>query len=484
MALTSWPDFSKANLTDWEPVEALIDAIRERVNVLRCVHLPSRASARTISPSIVPVAMRRDVSNIALFDSIRTAICSLAAFYVDPDNEDWHNAGCTRDAPVFGYASPLRVGAAHSLSALPDVAACEADPDALAAYRTFLANAAWWLDAFRYVDASERAVYDSKLEMWVSTLTEDWSEITDALDEPTITTPSGGYPLRTTNRYGNPSGLLLALDEQVSLYVRKNDPYPPRISGHTPHPDDWQAGSRVDYYSGKATCYDALSVSNPSPLDANVVLLPLADKHYRTVNRRMTGAVEFKEIDGGGGYGHYWLHSYNEYYSWELWIGDGFKLDTSNENSVTLLHSDWTETEYSSSNTVYHNSPDGTVVEHDTTTDSGSGAMSNWCNYPEAKYEETLRTFDAFGTEAELGVPLDMGTVAAARSTISIEFWSHSGKIPLADGWADRPTDAQELSAPGPQTRRLDFDLYASIGFAVLFDFGPYFTHGGSDAEH
>lgn len=487
MAVTHWPDFSTANLTDWAPVQTLLDAIRERVVVLRCVHLPSRNGNNTVSVAVVPSAMRRDVPKAAVLDGIRTAICSLARFFVEPDNEAWHNGGCKNDLVCFGQDAPIRVGAEHSLAVLPDTASCEADPQALSAYRTFLANAAWWLDAFRYVDASERAAFATKLYMWENDLIEDWSDISDQLDNPTATTPEDGYPLRTVNRNGYPSTLLSACEESLSYQVEKNDTYPPYYtSGHTPHADDWQAGTRKELFAGQATCYEGLSVANPSPLSADVFLLPLTKEANRYVDRRMTGPVEFVGIEHlDYEMGHYWLESYEASTRSEDWFGRGLKPYEETRSEVEWTGEDEVQTHYVNTNTVYHNSPDGTVVESETSTGSGEGDILNRCRYPVAFYEEILHAFDAFGIEgAALGVLLATGIVAAARSTAEIGTWNPDGKIPLAEGWADRPTDKEELHAPSPQRRSLDFILTAHLGLAVVFDFGPYFQFGGYDAEH
>lgn len=493
MAVTHWPDFSTANLTDWTPIQTLLDAIRERANVLRCIHLPSRNAEHSLPTDLVPEALKRDVPRMDVLVGIRSAICRLAAFYVDPDNDEWHNNGSqdrgSVDVPVFGASAPIRVGADHSLAILPDVASCEADSAALALYRAFLANVAWWLDSFRYVDASERATYKSKLVTLVNTQTEDWSEITDALNEPTVTTPDGGYPLRTINRYGYPSGCILTVDEKISFDLNKNDTYPPASYNDTPHEDDWQAGSLETFYSCRAICYDGLSVVNPTPLDADICLLPSQYWPLRTIERCNTGNVEFvgyEHFDYEAG--HYRLQSYTESDQWWDWFGDGLKLRDESTSIVTATGEDKTltivPTIYSRTYTLYHNSPDGTVVESEVSTESGTGTMRNMCGYTAAFYNESLSAFDAFGTNAELGVLLSIDTVAGARSTTKIDAWNVSESIPIADGWENHPTDATELHAPGPQRRSLMFELSANLRLAVIFDFGPHFQYGGYDAEH
>ena len=479
MAVSGWPDFANANLADWEPVGALLDAIRERADVLRCVHLPSRNAQNSVPANLVPDARPLDAPAVAVLEGIRTAVCRLAAFYVDPDNGDWRNAGCATDVAAFGSDAPVRVGAAHSLAALPRVAECEADPDALAEYRAFLANAAWWIDAFRYVDASERAAFAALLEADASMETRNWAEVAAAFASPTVTRDQGGYPLRAIRANGAPERhLRLAAEVWQTMRVVKNDSYP-GSGGHAAHADSWTAGTREEWYAGGGDVYDELSVVNPAPLAADVCLLPIqSDVASRSLVRRLTGAISFVAYEPG--YGHYRLASYEETDRREFWFGAGLLPDTETALSVTATGEEGTDTAYTRTETVWHNSPDGSESEPETVSEtSGAGSMSNMCRYPEAYHNEDLIAFDAFGSGATLGVPLATGAVAPARGKVAVAAWAPNGRVPVADGWADRPTDAPALSAPGPQNRELRFALNANLGLAVLFDFGPHFQHGG-----
>lgn len=136
VAATSWPSFSGALLTDIAPLEALVRAIQERQSV---VHAPYLSDFFRGGGLIHRQPARGIPAEAGANNLIRLAIADLALRFLDSSGNALDN--------------PLRLGD-HSIAWGPLRCTPEADPQALALYREWLANCAFWIESFRYVDVS------------------------------------------------------------------------------------------------------------------------------------------------------------------------------------------------------------------------------------------------------------------------------------------------------------------------------------------
>ena len=154
-----WPDWGACFLNDEAPLAALAAAIEERAAAagVGVSGLWSGTPAPTVLSRLAAAA---------------AALETHAPVFVDLDNPA--NAWTwSSHAPLSFRAQPrgteeLPVSSIyegeHSLAAFsPGIGAPEAHEPTLAAYRKFLADCAWWLESFRYVDVGREAVYLTKI---------------------------------------------------------------------------------------------------------------------------------------------------------------------------------------------------------------------------------------------------------------------------------------------------------------------------------
>ena len=154
MAVAGWPDFASATTTDGACLDALFGAIEERAAVA--------AAAGTRIDFRRPLAPGAPPTHAALL-AVQRAVLALAPAFVRLDDP-----ACSWDKwasfPRRWSSADVATGE-HSVARLPLPGAPEGHPGSLARARAFLSNCAWWLDRFRAVDATPRAVSGSR-ETW------------------------------------------------------------------------------------------------------------------------------------------------------------------------------------------------------------------------------------------------------------------------------------------------------------------------------
>lgn len=179
--ISRWPDFSNATLADAAPILALEAAVQERRAAalggddgLLVDHTP-------ISPSAVP-AMPAWPS-VARLERIRSDLLDLAPKFVNADGEETlYDYDAWAIFPKRFTPRDLFDGD-HSLALLPPPGAPDGDPRTDGVYRTFLANCAWWLDRFRYVDAAPHSRYTRRSSVRADRLIDGDGSISG--DDPT-----------------------------------------------------------------------------------------------------------------------------------------------------------------------------------------------------------------------------------------------------------------------------------------------------------
>lgn len=407
-----WPDFSTATITDAAPIHALVRALAERL----------AAVGETMPNALFPNDYDPSLSRL---EALRSSLRSIASKFVRMD-DDYQWMSWAEFPRTFSSSDLMRGD--HSLAILPARADPDADVVQLDVYRVFLANCAWWLRQFRYVDARSRSFFTRKatasggiyITEYNGVETRTGDEPDDVLDVPTIL------------QQNNDADVDMVVYLHREIVVREDVYYSSGWSN-----DAWKSQER----SIEATVYSGLVVRNYSGLDARLLLVPCF--HYERYSTPFDGyelmtesltfidtlipasmivqdddkfAGKFRMID---------TVSYRHGIDWkehsrEAKDGDQHWVETNGSWSC-VLDSDTTTT-----TTAW--SRDGSRSHAEEESTHGTGGHF----YSVQEYADTsMRIFDGFG-EYSLGVVVDCGTVAAHDRVVAIE---ERDDMPTPDVW-------------------------------------------------
>ena len=476
MALT-WPiDTEGVMPLSFDAVRLIEEALAERF-------VASGASrvTKTIDRCAGPGAPGQPL--LSRIVAIRDALCALAPCFVEWGRDDYAWSHYAKFPRCYEAADLLR--GEHSLAALPPFGAYEFDEDATELYRTFVANAVWWLRKFRYVVADE--------SWWARRLTAGGVHVKRWSNDPNGTPDDRetGDPLevvladptRTSGKYTTTTRCRMRLYRSIYRYdahflATADDPItgdsihniPVTITGYRR-----QEAERID----NAVYYCDLRVVNPTGIGADVKLVaktagnhPAQTDHLSRTDEVRTEWNPTRETSrrapGGGGVrpryviarieDRFYTHDRvrNELVGGEYRMTeeDFYSGKQNDFGTVRQIRQRWSE--------------DGSemVVDSDETT------PVDWMSFSEGtlgSYERTDHDpFDGFGDAAAPGV-FATGSVdphATAR------FLQEESSIPFPDCW-----DAvNQLPTQNTDEKNRVYEAYLDFDIVPVLDFGTHYT--------
>ena len=415
-----WPDWGAGFLNDEAPLAALAAAIEERAAAAG-VGVPGLWSG-TPAPTVL--------SRLA---AIRTAIATLAPAFVDLDNPA--NAWAWGShAPLSFQARPrgtteLPVSSIyegeHSLAAFsPGIGAPEAHEPTLAAYRKFLADCAWWLERFRYVDVGRSSYYLRRID-------ED-SDGNAATSDVQVPVRGRQYPAANVFHSTN-YGLFVWGDINT---------------------ENWQAGQLA-----------RLRIGNPAPLDGEIVIL------YRCGGGDVDGLLRVLSIEVDE---QILRKSVAETIVKSRIAGQTVQTRRSvetyeNESGVLSRRTDATDTAWSA---------DGTLSADTTYTAAEGGSYET----PTASRSLFLPALVAPLENAEPWTRLSLsGTVPARGSTMCFDNVASCPRPADMASWSGLLPDTP-ATRPGT-SKKLSLSVSACAWLVVLLDYNASFRYRAEDAE-
>ena len=435
MAVAGWPDFASATTTDGACLDALFGAIEERAAVA--------AAAGTRIDFRRPLAPGAPPTHAALL-AVQRAVLALAPACVRLDDP-----ACSWDKwasfPRRWSSADVATGE-HSVARLPLPGAPEGHPGSLARARAFLSNCAWWLDRFRAVDATPRAVYTRLLEASDSRHDGDGPDPLNRFGDPTVT--DGEWP---------------AGGETLCVHLRESRILRDLFDG-TWH-DDWDS-HRDDSAEGR--CYCGLSVANACGLPARCLLVPCAeDRPERSLSDEIVESrIAAHSPDDGDRIPGRWTRRTQT----DAWHG---AWRTTSEGTQTGVQSQSdgaisSACAYASLTRAW--SADGSeflVLGSESGDVPGWRAVECW-----EDHGTSITDFDGCGYWT-CGAPVDAGVVAPYGRT---EAFERLDGIPIPDG-ADLAA-LRRMRAAHPldwNTETIDFE--ARVRLVPILDYHESFTH-------
>ena len=461
MAL-EWPDFSQATITDASCYEALKNALAER-----CAAASAGYGYHYEYPA--PDDGAAAAPDLERLTELRTAIRNLAPRFVRLEDERYRL--CAWSIFPASYSSADVMKGEHSLAILPAPGTPEASAEHLQIYRTFLANCAWWLRQFRYVNVTGASYYTLRstargsIDIWDL----DGGDHREWGDEPgavmaspetrRVDQPADGYMIRNYHVDGD----------------RWEDDFYGRDTG-------WKYDvGHYQYRSVESTSYSGLVVRNFSGLDGSLLLVPCYTKanrysfptrHVGTVyvdsliptsatysdGDLFAGDVTFTGIDEEK-HGSAWLETKRQVshgtQSWRQAGESSWDLDQ-------LLRTTVTKTDWSLDGTRSH-------------SETSSSETTDWYDYTIWEPTETrIQDFDGFG-EWTLGVPIGGSVVPAHDRLVAIP---ERTEIPFPDDW---DLTGYRTWRPGLHPRDRDDTVSATLSLRIvpILDFNPSYLYQG-----
>ncbi len=421
----AWPDFSEATITDASVYEALKAALAER-----CAAAAAGAGYGVEFPAVDEYADA--TPDLARLERMRDAVKSLAPKFVRLEDESYQWQAWSRFPIAYEAADVLKGD--HSLAMLPPPGTPESSADHLRIYRAFLANCAWWLRQFRYVNVAERSYYTRQARAKGHRSVSDypwWDEHRheESGEEPEV------YMAAPTISQTGPRNPPKATENMIRCYHWDSDRYEDAFY----RDEGWKYDiERYQWREVDATAYSGLVVRNFSGLAGSLLLVPCYQRSTRGTYPERRIETDFIDslmpdspFDDDGGrmaetvsdtqtheerHGDAWLETYRQVFHGRQWY------EPLSETSVAVRHEGtWTiaQTKWS---------PDGSRRLDETE----SGESTDWYNYTIWERSTTyIDDFDGFGSWT-LGVPVGGGVVPAHGRVVAIP---ERDDIPLPDVW-------------------------------------------------
>jgi len=425
MAL-EWPDFSQATLTDARFLDALRFAFAERY---------AAAGARNGFYVQYPwTGYWEDATpDLDRPENLRRAIRSLAPNFVRLEDEryEWQ---AWSSFPIAYSGNDLMKGE-HSLAILPAPGTPEGDSARLEDYRTFLANCAWWLRQFRYVNVAAQSYYTRKAQAKGHRYIEDYPWRGEQHHEESGEEPETYMASPTVSPTGTRSPPN-ATWNMIRCYHGDSDRWEDTFQGRD---KGWKYDTdRYQWREVDATAYSGLVVRNFSGLPGSLLLVPCYQRSTRGAYPERRIETDFIDsvmptsaFDDDGDrmaetvsdtdtredrHGDAWLETYRQVFQGRQWH------ERLSETSAAVRH----EGTWTTKQTKW--SPDGSRRFDETE----SGESTDWYNYTVWERSTTyIDDFDGFG-EWTLGVPVPSGIVPAHDRVVAIP---ERDDIPLPDVW-------------------------------------------------
>ena len=439
MAL-EWPDFTQATITDAETFDALKRAYAERCAA-------ASAGAGHAVPDDAEYWGADVTPDLDRLVSLRNAIRSLAPKFVRLEDERYRWKSWV-NFPIAYTGADLMKGE-HSLAILPAPGTPEGDPARLADYRRFLANCAWWLRQFRYVDVTGQSFYTRESSASGSRSvsdSENWGHQESG-------EPMESY-LAAATHTDLPSRSVVTPRWPMAVFTHKAQWAAEDVYFHD---EGWQYDYWVyEWESISAEFRSGLVVRNHSGLDGRLMLVagyyPFSSYWLLPTRHYETEVLETLIPDATSGkiYG---------YYAGKVRFGESWlQLRDSRwlPNSETVFDGEqyWEDDRIARSGlAIYVNtkwSDDGLRSFPTETEDE----WDSWYDYTTMETYNVYRTeFDGFGNW-ELGTPVDKGIVPAHGR---IEAVPKSDEIPKPADWDLKPWDrAAARKHPRDQWRTVE----------------------------
>ena len=436
---STWPDFAAATATRRECLDAVLDAIEERVGVARA------------AGSGVSFARRGGCGSppaLADLDAVRAALLSLAPAFVRTDC-----ASCAWDKwagfPERWSAAELMTGE-HSIAFLPPRGAPEANAFSLARVRSFLSNCAWWLDRMRWIDASAQARFTRLAVASATRMDGSGAAPISCFANPTITELSRPRDARRT-----------ALDIALSEVRTKKDIFSAGA---------WDEDSYVALdESAEASLLSGLSVPNPAGFDARALVFPCAAvRPSRTDAETVVESVIDKWPDDPDG--DYYAGSVRSTSRAFAWFGSSWRETSLSEQCV---ESRWSDGALSNSHSRRARSTawsaDGTRSEVlADATETWSDARSIGLH---ENHDTNIADFDGCGVWT-CGNPVAAGIIPA-RSRAVVMQRMESVPVPTADIAAMR----RMRTVHPRETNTESISFRTEIRLVPILDYHDFFTH-------
>ena len=464
MAL-DWPDFSEASITDAAPLDALGVAVAERA---------AAASAGTgshVTTDFPPASYSSDPV-LSRLVALRNALRALAPRFVRLEDDRYKWEAWSR-FPI-AYSGDNLMKGEHSLAVLPMPGAPERSAESLEIYRTFLANCAWWIEQFRYVNVSDRSYFTRESttnETWSYSLWPDGSETTSGTEpEDAMANPSHED---IASRGRTPSNRNM-IDVDHTEFERFVDSFS-RDNG-------WQEDTE-HYITRKvvATSYSGLVVRNFSGLAGELLIVPC----YTKASSRPAKSFPQCEID---------CEFVDDIMPDDLDEDDGYRIakDIRWVQATAFKHrDDWLET-YRQTDLVHQwlerTSPTTVELKHEGTTTKTTTVWSldgernisttetEGCDgYGRSLQELTEKhifDFDGCGVWT-LGVPVSFGSVSAHDRIVAI---SEKDRIPFPDVW-DLEGFRQWRKTLHPRDRIDEVQYTAALRVVPVLDFNASYLY-------
>lgn len=458
MAL-EWPDFSQAAITDAKTVDALKFAVAERAAAARA---GSGYSGYTADGWFDPTP---DLDRIR---TLRDAIRGLAPHFIRLEDERYRLFSWSR-FPIAYTGAEVMTGE-HSLAVLPAPATPEADSARLEDYRTFLANCAWWLRQFRYVNVANHSYYTRK------TSARGTHSVTDS--------ENWGH-----EETGRPGEEVLASPEQTEL---DGDDARTATSwmAHCYHVRQWadedvfftKGGWQYDYWTYEwerveEELYSGLVVRNASGLPGSLILVPGYTWHnsYRPTrnneNHIIDTLIPTSHHDDGdrmAGRCHYIDQDLEKF--GDEWLETYIK-DFRGEQTLRII-SDTSSTIDKTGHTIFRTTKRSDDATRSLVTETEDG-WNSWYNYTIQEWSEVyVNDFDGFGAWT-LGGRVGAGTVPPHGQ---VEAIPKSDALPKPDVWALEPYDLNPIRKhPREQWRTVNYTAYLKI--TPILDFNSSYQY-------
>lgn len=278
MAL-AWPIRTDSILPlSFEAVRMLFDALNERIAAVNGTAQDEHG--KWFEFAQVPAVP--SIPRLSELERLREIMLHLAPKYVDFDREDyaWNDY---YDFPRYYEAADLLRGE-HSLAALPPPGAYEFDEDATEVYRTFVENAVWWIQRFRYAVAKD-SFYAKHLSGGTR-----WNRISRSqpyndpyshedethafsgnyVNPEIVNSEEGHWPVYTRQFV---SAYHLKENDNRHLYIRQEDLQSYQLV-------KWNGFERSDYEFVSFDCYRNLNVVNKAPFAAKVLIVGASAKEH------------------------------------------------------------------------------------------------------------------------------------------------------------------------------------------------------------
>lgn len=422
----AWPDFSEATITDASCYEALKNALAER-------YAAANAGSTYGIEFPVPDNYADAAPDLERITKLRDAVRNLAPKFVRLEDESYQWQAWSR-FPIAYTAADVMKGD-HSLAILPPPGTPESSATHLEIYRTFLANCAWWLRQFRYVNVAAQSYYTREARAKGHRYIEDYQWWDGQRHEESGEEPEAYMASPTVSPTGtrNPPD---ATWYMIRCYHVDSDNWDDSFEGRT---EGWKYdSSHYQWREVDATAYSGLVVRNFSGLPGSLILVPCYERATRGTYPERRIETDFIDsimpssgFDDDGDrmaetvsdtqtheerHGDSWLETYRQVFNGRQWY------EWLSETSYTMRHEGtWTEKK-----TRW--SLDGSRRLDETE----SGESTDWYNYTLwERSRTTIEDFDGFG-EWTLGVPVPSGVVPAHGRIVAIP---ERDDIPLPDIW-------------------------------------------------